>query len=162
MRKRSALDIGCGASGRFVELLLRHGFEVEGLDLSARMLELARQRHPGLVFHHADICEWQPRREYDFISAWDSVWHVPLAAQEAVLRKLLGALAPEGVCLFTMGGLDAPSEKVDAAMGPPMYYATLGIPGTLALLADTGCACRHLEYDQYPELHVYLIAQRCA
>jgi len=25
---------------------------------------------------------------------------------------------------------------------------------------DAGCICRHLEYDQYPELHLYLIVQR--
>jgi RimJ/RimL family protein N-acetyltransferase len=41
-----------------------------------------------------------------------------------------------------------------------MYHATLGIPKTLHVLADAGCVCRHLEYDQYPENHVYLIAQR--
>jgi hypothetical protein len=24
----------------------------------------------------------------------------------------------------------------------------------------TGCICRHLEYDQFPEKHVFLIAQK--
>lgn len=41
-----------------------------------------------------------------------------------------------------------------------MYHATLGIPETLDVLAKLGCVCRHLEYDQHPELHVYLIAQK--
>ena len=45
-------------------------------------------------------------------------------------------------------------------MGPPMYHATLGIPNTLHVLAEAGCVCRHLEYDQYPEAHVCLIAQQ--
>jgi hypothetical protein len=124
------------------------------------MLEIAKARHPDVAFHLADICAWQPTRQYDFTSAWDSLWHVPLAHQAAALGKLLRALAPSGVGLFTMGGLDAPSEKIDAAMGPPMYYATLGIPAVLALLAEAGCSCRHLEYDQRPDLHVYIIAQR--
>jgi 2-polyprenyl-3-methyl-5-hydroxy-6-metoxy-1,4-benzoquinol methylase len=159
-RKRHALDVGCGSSGRFIDLLSSHGFAVEGLDVSRRMIELARQRHPGVTFHHADICEWNLPRQYDFISAWDSIWHVPLAQQEAVLEKLLQGLTPGGVCIFTTGGLDAPGEKTDSAMGPRMYYSVLGIPKTLKALAQAGCACRHLEYDQYPELHVYLIAQR--
>ncbi len=30
------------------------------------------------------------------------------------------------------------------------------------LLAEAGCICRHLEYDQYPELHLYIIAQKAA
>jgi SAM-dependent methyltransferase len=158
--QRHALDVGCGCSGRIIDLLKSQGFAVEGVDISRRMIELAEQRHADVEFHHADICAWKPTRQYDFISAWDSIWHLPLSEQEPVLKKLLNALTPNGICIFTMGGLDAPSEKVDSAMGPPMYYSVIGIPRTLMLLADAHCVCRHLEYDQYPELHVYVIAQR--
>lgn len=158
--KRHALDIGCGSSGRVIDLLLRHGFEIEGLDLSSRMIALARQRHPDVTFHQADIREWDFPRKYDLISAWDSIWHLPLAAQEPVMKKILQGLNPGGVCIFTTGGLDAPAEKTDAAMGPPMYYSVLGIPETLRVISDAGCILRHLEYDQYPELHLYLIAQK--
>jgi SAM-dependent methyltransferase len=159
-RRRHALDVGCGSSGRIIRLLTHYGFDVEGVDLSARMIELARLRHPDVVFHHADICEWPLPRRYDLITGWDSLWHLPLAAQEPVLGKLLRGLAPGGVCIFTTGGLDGPEEKTDAAMGPPMYYGVLGIPATLRVIDEAGCICRHLEYDQYPELHVYLIVQR--
>lgn len=158
--KRFALDIGCGCSGRFIDLLTKHAFRVEGVDISERMVQLARQRHPEVVFRRADICEWRFPRQYDFISAWDSVWHVPLAWQDSVLRKMLEGLAPGGVCIFTTPGLDTPSEKIDFAMGPQMCHSGLGIPRTLELLAETGCVCRHLEYDQYPELHLYVIVQR--
>lgn len=158
--KRTALDIGCGSSGRIIDLLISHGFDVEGLDLSRRMIELAQARHPSVTFHHADICEWYPSRKYDLISAWDSIWHLPLASQEPVLKKIMQSLGPGGVFIFTTGGLDEPSEKVDSAMGPPMYYSVLGIPNTLKLISETGGVCRHLEYDQYPESHLYVIAQR--
>ena len=158
--RRRALDIGCGSSGRILDLMLAHGFAVEGIDVSRRMIELAKRCHPDVVFHQADIREWHLSGPYDFISAWDSIWHVPLADQEPTLRKILSALAPGGVLIFTTGGLDEPSEKLDSAMGPPMYYSLLGIPRTLAVLSEAGSVLRHLEYDQYPELHVYLIAQR--
>jgi 2-polyprenyl-3-methyl-5-hydroxy-6-metoxy-1,4-benzoquinol methylase len=158
--KHHALDIGCGSNGRIIDLLTSRGFVVEGLDISSRMIELARQRHPNVTFHHADICEWNFSRQFDLISAWDSIWHVPLASQEAVLSKILRNLTPGGVTIFTTGGLDEPSEKIDSAMGPQMYYSVLGIPNTLRVISDCGCVCRHLEYDQYPELHVYVIAQR--
>lgn len=160
MHTQAALDVGCGSNGRFIELLGQHGFAVEGLDVSARMLELAQQRHPTATFQLADVCEWTPARSYDFISAWDSIWHVPLSAQQPVLNKLFGCLAPEGVCIFTMGGLDTAAEKTDSAMGPQMYYSTLGVSKVLQLVEAAGCTCRHLEFDQYPEPHVYLIVQR--
>lgn len=158
--RRNALDIGCGSSGRIIDLLVEHGFTVEGLDLSEKMLELAKKRHPDTTFHYADITSWEFTEKYDFISAWDSIWHLPLADQETVLTKILQGLTSGGVCIFTTGGLDAPEEKTDSAMGPPMYYSVLGIPKMLQVIDENHCICRHLEYDQYPELHLYIIAQR--
>jgi 2-polyprenyl-3-methyl-5-hydroxy-6-metoxy-1,4-benzoquinol methylase len=154
-----ALDVGCGA-GRCLDLLARHGFRTDGIDLSTAMMALARERHPEARLFHADICRWEPPRSYDLIVAWDSVWHVPLAQQEAVLTKLCRGLSPGGVIVFTTGGTDAPSETQNSCMGPPMYHAALGIPRTLQVLAETGCVCRHLEYDQHPEPHVCIVAQK--
>lgn len=156
----AALDIGCGGSGRLVDILLNHGFSPEGLDISNKMLELARSRHPRVSFHHADICRWKFPHSYDFISAWDSIWHVPLRAQEQVLLKMLSGLSLGGVAIFTVGGTEGPGEITNSYMGPPMYHSTLGISRTLEAIAQAGSVCRHLEYDQYPELHVYIICQR--
>ncbi|MDJ0760462.1 MAG: class I SAM-dependent methyltransferase [Woeseiaceae bacterium] len=159
-QRGNAIDIGCGSSGRIIDLLIDNGFSVEGLDISPRMLELARRRHPDVEFHLADIRNWPLSTEYDFISAWDSIWHVPLADQEPVLTKILQGLKRGGVCIFTTGGLDAAEEKTDTAMGLPMHYSVLGIPRMLEVISESQCVCRHLEYDQYPELHVYVIVQR--
>jgi len=159
--RRHALDIGCGSSARFLDLLLQHGFSAEGLDVSERMIAMARQNRPDMTFHHADISTWDlPRSYYDFISAWDSTWHLPLAAQEPVLRKICAGLSPGGVFIFTTGGMDEPEEKSDSSMGPLVHYSVLGIPKTLELLIQCGCVCRHLEYDQHPEKHLFIIAQK--
>lgn len=156
----SALDVGCGCSGRFIDLLRAAGFETEGLDLSAEMIRLAKLKHPDVLFHHADICSWIPSKKYDFVTAWDSIWHVPLDRQALVLTKIFGALREGGVFVWTTGGLDGPQEKRDSAMGPPMYYSVPGISETLRLVSEAGCVCRHLEYDQFPEKHVFVIAQK--
>lgn len=155
-----ALDVGCESSGRFLRLLESHGYTVEGLDISAQMIALAKAQSPDATFYHANVCEWTPKKQYDFITAWDSIWHVPLDRGETVLRRLCGALNPGGVFIWTAGGLDGPDEKWDSAMGPPVYYSVLGIPKTLLTISDAGCVCRHLEYDQLPERHVFFIAQK--
>lgn len=159
-RTGAALDVGCGASGRLMDLLLANGFTVEGLDLSTEMLRRARRRHPDLVFHQADICTWALPHAYDFISAWDSIWHVPQARQLPVLRKLLAGLTPGGVLIFTSGGVETAEEVTNPCLGQPLYHAAPGVPALLRTIEEAGCRCRHLEYDQYPEKHVYLIAQR--
>lgn len=156
----NAIDIGCGSSGRIIELLISEGFEVEGLDLSPEMLRLAKQRHPQVPFHLADICTWELPRKYDLISAWDSIWHAPLADHEAILGKLYNGLNQGGVLIFTSGGVDQAGEVTNPCMGQPMYHAALGIPRLLDLVSRLGCICRHFEYDQYPEMHLVLIVQK--
>jgi predicted TPR repeat methyltransferase len=154
------LHAGCGCNTRFNAALREHGMQIEGVDISERMVALARETDPAALLHHADICAWQPRRSYRFISAWDSIWHVRLDRQRALMLKLMAALDAGGVFIFTAGGLDAEDEHVDAAMGPVMYYGTLGIPGLLDVIGEAGCVCRHLEFDQLPEKHLVIVVQR--
>ena len=159
-RSGHAIDIGCGSSGRIIALLLSRGFEVEGLDFSTEMLALAKGKHPQVIFHHADICAWEAPRKYDLISAWDSIWHVPLDQHEAVLKKLCAALNPGGVLIFTTGAVDVPDDVTNPFQGQPLYHAALGVSTTLRLIDHFGCVCRHLEQDQFPEGHLYLIVQK--
>ena len=162
-RKGRALDVGCGPTGRFIELLQNEGFVPEGVDVSSKMIALAAERHPGVTFHHKDICQWSPPGHYDVITAWDSIWHIPLSQQKPVVTKLVSCLSPGGVLIFSFGGTDKAGQHTDDAMGPEVYYSTLGTRGFLSLLLDLGCTCKHLEYDQSPQdLHAYVIAQRPA
>ncbi|MDH4274117.1 MAG: class I SAM-dependent methyltransferase [Gammaproteobacteria bacterium] len=155
-----ALDVGCGCTGRFIVLLKEAGFTPEGVDISSEMVRLAKDRHPDVHFYEVDICQWQLPKQYDFISAWDSVWHVPLERHAFVLKKLIAALKSGGVLIFSCGGLYEEHSHIEDAMGPAVYYSTLGIPGFLQLIVESGCLCRHLEFDQYPELHAYFIVQK--
>ena len=158
--KRNALDIGCGSSGRLIDLLISEGYEVEGLDISPEMIRLSQQGHPALKFHQADICTWEFTKKYDFISAWDSIWHAPLEEQESLLNKICKGLELGGILIFTSGGVDEPGEVTNPFLDQPLYHAALGIPKLLEVIAQQGCICRHLEYDQHPQMHLYLIVQK--
>ena len=156
----AALDVGYGCTGRFIDLLLSEGFKPEGVDISKGMITLSQKRHSELKFHHKNICEWDVPQKYDFITAWDSIWHIPLDQQEKVLTKLISSLNTGGVLIFSCGGTDNQGDHKDDFMGPEVYYSSLGINGFLNLFISLGCICRHLEYDQYPELHTYFIVQK--
>jgi SAM-dependent methyltransferase len=156
----ACLNVGCGCNTRFNAVLRENGLSLEGVDISRRMVEAARIADPATSIHHADICDWPMPKDYAFILAWDSIWHVSLQAQRSLLQKLMAALKPGGVFLFTAGGLDEPAEHQDAHMGPELYYASLGIPALLKALEEGQCVCRHLEFDQLPEKHLVVIAQR--
>lgn len=162
VKRGSAIDIGCGSSGRFMEILIQQGFQPEGLDISAEMIRLAQQRHPDRSFHHADVCTWTPPRQYSLIIAWDSTFHLPFAQQEPVTRKLCGALEPEGVFLFSGGG-GPTGGKISGTFQEQVFeYSSLGSNGFLRVIDECGCTCQHLEYDQYPLNHVYWVVQKVA
>lgn len=155
-----AIDVGCGCSGRFIDQLLEEGFQISGVDISTEMIRLAQLRHPQIVFHHQDICSWDLPETYDFITAWDSIWHVPLAELRKLISKLVAALNSGGVLVFSCGGTDEEGELRDDYMGPEVYYSSLGVNGFLQLFLELGCTCRHMEYDQHPQLHCYFIVQK--
>jgi len=47
-------DLGCG-SGVFTDLLQKQGYEAVGLDLSPKLIGLARQKYPGVEFLEGDV-----------------------------------------------------------------------------------------------------------
>ena len=157
-----ALDVGCGSSGRFLTEMQDAGFQAEGLDISAEMVMHARHLHPANTFYVADICRWSPPKAYSLTTAWDSIFHLPLDAHEPVINKLCDALEPGGVLLFTCGGGYRSDEIIGSFHGLDFGYSTLGVDVFLQILMGADCTCRHLEYDQFPENHVVLIAERIA
>ena len=157
---KNALDIGCGCTGRFFDLLIEEGIEPEGVDISAEKFRLVKEKYPQLTLYNEDICSWDIPKQYDFITAWDSIWHIPLFQQEVVLTKIVNALNSGGVFIFSFGATDEPGEHTDDSMGPEVYYSTLGTNGFTSLMMKLGCVIKHTELDQYPELHAYMIVQK--
>lgn len=151
-----ALDIGCGAGGRFIRLLEESSYSITGLDVSREMINLAIRSHPEHNFLYQDICTWEAEEKFDFIVAWDSIFHLPFEMQRPVISKLCRLLAKGGVLIYTFG--NAIGHHTDQWLGDTFYYSSIGINENLQLLMSHGLSILHLELDQYPEKHVYVIA----
>ncbi len=59
------LDVACGTGAHLAEL--RNTYEVEGLDLDAHMLKIAKRRCPGVTFHRTDMVNFDLGRHYDVV-----------------------------------------------------------------------------------------------
>lgn len=59
------LDIACGTGGHVP--YLRDNFVYEGLDLDSQMLDIARERHPGIAFHQGDMVDFDLGRQFDVV-----------------------------------------------------------------------------------------------
>ena len=60
------LDVACG-TGQHVSYLKAH-YAVEGVDLDEEMLALSRQRCPDVVFHRADMVDFDLHQQYDVVA----------------------------------------------------------------------------------------------
>jgi SAM-dependent methyltransferase len=103
VRGTKALDFGCG-TGRSTRFLERHGFSTIGVDISAAMLEQARQRAPQgdyrlvSVFTLGDF----PDR-FDLVLAAFTFDNIPThEAKAQALSALRGLLAPAGSIIMVV------------------------------------------------------------
>ena len=71
------LDIGCGSNGRTIDEALKNDFEIIGIDVSAEMIRIAKDRHPDVYFINDDFVEWTTSETFNLIIAWDSIFHAP-------------------------------------------------------------------------------------
>lgn len=63
---KKLLDVGCGTGGHLT--FLRERYDVEGLDLSAEQIEVARANFPAIQFHVADMVEFALEKRFDAIT----------------------------------------------------------------------------------------------
>lgn len=154
-----ALDVGCGSGGRFIRRLEARGFHVTGVDVSKEMKRLAKRNHPNFDIIHCDIEAWESDETLDFILAWDSLFHLPLSAQKPVLSKLCKVLRRGGVLIHSFGD-EFGDDTVDQCRGQEFRYSSIGISQNIEVMKDNGLTVVHLEYDQFPENHIYSIAMK--
>lgn len=60
------LDLCCG-TGQLIKPLVEQGYEVTGLDLSEKMLAVARTNAPGARFVHSDVRSYREDNRFDAI-----------------------------------------------------------------------------------------------
>ena len=76
------LEIGCGQGDLLARLWPSFGV---GIDLSPAMVERARTRHPGLIFHCGDVHDFDLGETFDYVVASDlfnDLWDVERAVSQ--------------------------------------------------------------------------------
>ena len=122
-------DLGCG-SGHVTARLHRSGLPVFGVDLSPRMVALAREAHPGLRFHVGSMTDLDlPSATLGGIVALYSVIHVPDAHLPSLFAEFRRVLLPGAPVLlaFQSGEEDGTlhrDERFGRAVSLDYYWRT--------------------------------------
>ncbi len=100
-----ACDLGCGP-GHIARYLEGRGIQVCGMDLSAGMIERARQLNPGIEFNQGDMRALPVKdNSWAGIAAFYAIVHLPPGDLVQALREIRRVLVPGGRLLlsFHMG-----------------------------------------------------------
>ena len=131
----SILDVGCG-SGYIASMLEDKGFKVTGIDVSTKMLELARANAPRSIFLMMDMKELDfPKESFDGIVCLYSIFHVPRRYHLMILKLFRRVLKLKGLLAIHMGwGEWVGIEENWLGGGAPMYWSHYGRGKNLALI----------------------------
>jgi len=95
------LEIGCG-SGHLAQLLVKKGYKITGVDLHEEMLQIARERLPGVDFIQQDIRKLKFDRKFDAIIAMGRMFTYMTTNEdvEKSIHSIARCLNQDGIFLF--------------------------------------------------------------
>jgi ubiquinone/menaquinone biosynthesis C-methylase UbiE len=97
---KQLLDVACGTG--FHASLLSKYYRVEGLDLDAKMLAVAKKKHPKIRFHQGDMTDFDLGRQFDVIVClFSSIGYVKTKPRlQKAIKTMSRHLLPGGVLLI--------------------------------------------------------------
>jgi SAM-dependent methyltransferase len=128
LRPDRALDFGCG-TGRLTAALARHFKRVAGVDISARMVALAKEhcREPGVEFVHNVKPDLRIFADgsFDFVYSRITLQHVAPRYGRRYLAEFIRVLAPGGILLVQIPDrvpAGDPPDRLRFSIWPPTMW----------------------------------------
>lgn len=122
-RGGAILDLGCGGGEPIARYLIDHGHPLTGVDVSARMIALARTRFGRQAWLQADMRSAVVPGHFGGVIAWDSLFHLAHADQARMIERMAHWLETNGMLLFNSG--PAHGEAIGDQFGEELYHASL-------------------------------------
>ncbi|KAJ7222760.1 S-adenosyl-L-methionine-dependent methyltransferase [Mycena haematopus] len=126
------LELGCGAGVPATQVLIEHGLNVTGNDISAAQIALARIHVPKATLIQGDMLtlDFAPG-SFDAVLGFYSIFHLPAAEQAQMFEKIRGWLKPGGWLLCNLGVTEGNTVR-EGWFEPEvtMFSSGLGVEGT--------------------------------
>lgn len=134
----TVLDIGCGAGKPVDSYFVSKGHKVIGIDISEKMIELAKKNVPKGEYKVTDMSELQ-KGEYfvDAVVSFYSIFHTPREKHQLLLNKINSFLPKGGLLLITMGSSEW-EGKEENFFGAEMFWSHYGSEKNTEIVKNAG------------------------
>lgn len=134
----TVLDIGCGAGLPVGRFLAEKGYKVIGIDISEKMIELARKNVPQADYSIKDMSDLE-EEEYkvDAIVSFYAIFHTPKEKHRELFKKINSFLPKGGLILATMGAGEYEGTEEDFH-GVKMFWSHFGPEKNKQIIENAG------------------------
>ena len=132
----TVLDIGCGSGEPLARHLIEAGYTVVGVDSSATMIAMCRERFSACDWHVGDMRSLSLGFRVDGLLAWDSFFHLTRDDQRKMFPRFADHARAGAPLMFTSGPADG--EAIGALNGDALYHSSLALDEYEDLLRTNG------------------------
>lgn len=100
LKGKKVLDAGCG-HGIFTNYFYQKGLDVQGIDFSEKLLNVAKQNYQFLKFTNVDMCNFETKERFDGIFIKNVLFHIPDEDIKQIFKKFKKFLNANGkICIL--------------------------------------------------------------
>ncbi len=131
------LDVGSGSGVPIAKKLIEHGFEVVGIDISQKMIELAKKNVPQATFIKMEMTNLEfDDASFDGLVAFYSIIHLSREKHSLLFRNFNRILKKTGVMFVCLG--PAEYEGTEEYLGEKMFWSHYEPKKALQIIKDAG------------------------
>jgi SAM-dependent methyltransferase len=145
------LDVGCGTGKPVCEQLANAGLDVNGIDITPKMIEIATTQVPKAKFEVADARSWEPPNGMQFdgiISCFAFLAGVTQADIQGLFPRVYSWLRPGGVFVFGTVPMDLESVHIKW-LGRDVVGSSLDIENCVSATKTAGFVIEKHELENY-------------
>ena len=158
-KEGAILDVGCGTGEPIAQYILAQQYEVVGLDVSPKMIELVSHRFPDQKWLCADMRTFSLSQPFEGLISWGAFFHLTPDEQRSTLPRFIEQLVPGGVLLLTIG--HEAGEVTGMVNGEEVYHSSLSIEEYKKILVHNHCQLLDVVLqDSSCQNHSILLAQK--
>jgi 2-polyprenyl-3-methyl-5-hydroxy-6-metoxy-1,4-benzoquinol methylase len=136
-RAGRVLDAGCGVGIPVSKFLVKKGFSVTGVDISKKLIDLAKENVPEANFHQKNIIELDfPDDSFEGIICVYTLWHIPRNNHQSIINNFHRMLKTNGILVLNTGIFE--SDGMSKFFGEPMLWSNNSPQKTLAITKENG------------------------